>query len=173
MVLSIMLLGILTIFILILEETLTSDLVSHSQNSTRYMSTSPSSSSVSVPSNGNVSPPSSNLLLENIESDAKKFCWQKEQFEIVQPCSKCSTFEINSKIHDICELTGLKESVKCAASGVVYRSCSQITPDEKRWFWIFQSLMLLFTILGSSFLKYRRSILERRIFRKYERSLAS
>lgn len=60
---------------------------------------------------------------------AKRKCWTNESYDIVKPCSLCSTYELetshsryHSNVH-LCSKTGYKELIECSKSGLVERAC--------------------------------------------------
>jgi len=168
MVLSIVILGVLTVVILILEEALTAGMGPASsgqvENTTRKTST------VASPIN---QPASSSNGKEHLPDEKRKECWLHEKYTVLQECSFCTDFEISSKTPAACTATGFKELLRCETSGTIYRSCSRVISLEKRKFWIFESLMLLSVVISYGIVKIRWSQLERLTVKSIERRLAA
>ncbi|KAI5637878.1 jumping translocation breakpoint protein (JTB) domain-containing protein [Phthorimaea operculella] len=101
-------LGVLTIFILILESHL-ADSISGNQR----------------------------MKNKTFPTENNSTCWQTQQYEIIRECHPCSDFEIRSKSIGVCIHTSFKEILKCKNGETVTRSCDRVAYLEERAFWKF------------------------------------
>ncbi|CAG7826823.1 unnamed protein product [Allacma fusca] len=171
MILAIILLGLLTILLLIFEEALTTQEEHKPTSSPKPVIK--DHVDVNSLSEGNIHPSPASAQASLSRQDSQNLCWLKESYTVEQSCTACSDFEINSKSPPACIETGLKEIVRCSVSGLVTRSCSRVPDAEKKRFLVFESLMLLMTILSYGFVKFRTSQLERIAAKQIEQNLAA
>jgi len=171
MIISVVILGILTILLLIFEETLTSGLGPKAGATQLHNST--------------LRPhPNSNLESNILSSKApqqidpinrpreNKNCWIHEEFTIIRECHYCTDFELSSGTSDVCQKNGYKETIRCNISGDVERGCSGIPKLVQAQFWIFEILILVLFIIFSGIARLRWTQLERNTITQIERRLA-
>ncbi|PSN40879.1 hypothetical protein C0J52_18883 [Blattella germanica] len=101
-------------------------------------------------------------------------CGVDQEYVVLEECHPCTTFEINSKINDVCLATHSKEIIKCSTSGkVIHRSCAKVTWLEERNFWIFEASMFALGIFFTIVVFSRQKMLDHQMLRRIQRQLAS
>ncbi|ODN05839.1 Glutathione S-transferase C-terminal domain-containing protein [Orchesella cincta] len=141
----------LTLLILVLEEALTSGPINHSPTP---FSVNQSNKGVEVKRDSEVP----QIVTEKISNQQ---CWISEEFEVLQECTACTGFEINSQSLAACVETGLKEKLNCKKSGIAFRSCVSIKGVEERNFLLFMFSMLLVFVLSVGAVKVTTVVLRK------------
>ncbi|KFM69441.1 Protein JTB, partial [Stegodyphus mimosarum] len=100
-------------------------------------------------------------------------CWQNEDYFIKQHCAPCSEFEKVSRHLPACVPTGFKEMVSCKISGDVYRSCDKVLWLEERNFFIFESCMACFGIIGAIIVSFRQKQLDQRMMQRIQQQISA
>ncbi|XP_054719757.1 protein JTB-like [Uloborus diversus] len=107
------------------------------------------------------------------ENSSNAPCWQNEDYFVKQHCAPCSEFEKVSKHLPACDATGFKEMVSCKVSGDVYRSCDKVLWLEERNFFIFESCMAVFGLLGAVVVSIRQKQLDQRMMLRIQQQISS
>ncbi|GFQ66731.1 protein JTB [Trichonephila clavipes] len=107
------------------------------------------------------------------ENTSSAPCWQNEDYVVKQHCAPCSEFEKVSRHLPACVLTGFKEMVSCKVSGEVYRSCDKVLWLEERNFFIFESCMTCFSIIGAMIVSFRQKQLDQRMMMRIQQQISA
>lgn len=112
-------------------------------------------------------PSRASALLESTQQPSASVCKESLPMNIVEPCKRCSEFEITSNA-EFCRKTKFKEHVECGQQDDskkvrrFWRSCVMLdtVDQEARNFYTFALISLACAVLSSAFVYWRLYVVE-------------
>nr|XP_056709487.1 protein JTB [Euleptes europaea] len=96
-------------------------------------------------------------------------CWRTEEFEVTQPCSRCSSFEARRTPE--CQVTGFIEHITCSGKQEI-KSCRSVEM-EAHAFWKFEGAMIGLVAFFALLVVYRQRMLDRKALEKVRKQIES
>lgn len=98
-------------------------------------------------------------------------CYRTEPTDAITLCQKCTNFEFRFE-DEACRPTGYKETVLCSTSNIqTSRSCPMPIEIKKKHFWIFESLMVMISLLAVASVHSRQKFLNKQMMEKIRRQI--
>lgn len=97
-------------------------------------------------------------------------CWETENFTIIEPCKKCTNFEMKVQA-EVCSETGYREKVHCKKEGDVYRSCDGSRNEATRKFWIFEACAFCVGVVAIAITVIRERQMHRQTLERIQKQI--
>lgn len=112
-----------------------------------------------------------NTILDIKKDEKSENCWDKEKYNLVEPCQRCDSLLKSSLI--ACKNTGYREVINCENHGIISRSCPVPVHILKKHYWAFEFTSLFVCLVFTIIAKRRKRFLDNLATEKVRRQILS